>query len=148
MIGSHTLRRGWRIQLSSFRQITPSTLDEVDLSTPASARRVWLNFLAHMITAVEDGFSVEPGSHVAWQLTRKVLTFHRQSLLILPSFPAVLVPTTASVITNREKPCFYALLIGYRLLRLTYAILQIFLSPELGVTTRLNHLLPYRARPF
>lgn len=48
-----------------------------------------------------------------------------------------------SVITDVEKPCFHALLIqyhGYRILLLLYAVLQIFVSPELDVTTRLRRL--------
>jgi len=48
-----------------------------------------------------------------------------------------------SVITDVEKPCFHALLIqyhGYRLLLLLYAVLQIFVSPELDATTRLRRL--------
>ena len=47
------------------------------------------------------------------------------------------------MITDVEKPCFHALLIqyhGYRLLLLLHAVLQIFVSPELDMTTRIRRL--------
>lgn len=45
-----------RSRLSSFREILGPTLEEVDLSTATSARQVRLNFMAHMITRIEEGF--------------------------------------------------------------------------------------------
>lgn len=79
--------------MSSFRQITASTLDEIDLSTPTSARLVRLNFLAHMITRLEEGFGSllkSTGdttlSPVLTQLESWLVRFshlHRQSLLVL-----------------------------------------------------------------
>jgi hypothetical protein len=47
------------------------------------------------------------------------------------------------VIADVEKPCFHALLIqyhGYKLLLLEYAVLQIFVSPELDLVARLRRL--------
>ena len=47
------------------------------------------------------------------------------------------------MIADVEKPCFHALLIqyhGYKLLLLEYAVLQIFVSPELDLVARLRRL--------
>lgn len=138
--------------MSSFRQITASTLDEVDLSNPTSARQVRLNFLTHMITRLEEGFKALLKSTESTVLS-PVLTpleswlvrfshLHRQSILIF-SYDAVLILTEESVITNVEKPCFHALLIqhhGYRVLLFAHAVVQIFILPGTDAATRLNNL--------
>ena len=83
-----------RFRLSSFREIVASTLDDVDLSTPSSARQVRLNFLAYMITRLEEGFRALKKSTEATVLN-PVLTLldcwlvrfshlHGQLVLVLP----------------------------------------------------------------
>jgi hypothetical protein len=106
-----------------------------------------------MITRIEEGFrallkSTEDSvlNQFLTPLDSWLVRFsplHRQSLVILSSCVLVSILTKETVITDVEKPCFHALLIqyhGYRLLLLAYAVLQIFVSPELDMTTRLNRL--------
>jgi hypothetical protein len=93
---SHCVGVG-RFRLSSFRQILGSTLDNIDLSTPASARHARLNFLAHVITRLEEGFrallkSTEDAAldPVLTPLDSWLVRFshlHRQSFLTSPSIP-------------------------------------------------------------
>jgi hypothetical protein len=68
---------------------------------------------------------------------------HRQSFLAPPFSTSGLILMKDSVIADVEKPCFHALLIQYhryKLLLLEYAVLQIFISPELDLVARLRRL--------
>ena len=80
--------------MSSFGQIFANTIDNIDLSTPASARQVRLHFLAHAITRLEEGFKALPKS-IEDAVLDPILTpldswlvrfshLHRQSVLTLP----------------------------------------------------------------